>query len=121
MERKTCVQHRSSGMVLDELEYTFMTGFDTRTKKNVELNCFSILASYCGDIPEGEDITDNWYESSERNSYVPSLKKMIGKGQLRHMDVWTTSENNQTRAIRKTFMLSLPHSSGNVTTEEIQS
>lgn len=49
-ERKMRILHRSMRMFLDGLEFSSMAGLDSRTRNNVELNCFPILGSYCRDI-----------------------------------------------------------------------
>lgn len=43
-------------MVLDDLKSNCMTGLDTKTRSNTELNRYTVLSSYYCDTSEGKNV-----------------------------------------------------------------
>lgn len=75
-ERTMETLHKSTHMARNDLESTCTAGFHDILKSSMGLNCFTTLASYCCDIPEGNNIGWIRHGLSVRRPCLRSLSVM---------------------------------------------
>lgn len=85
-----------------------------RSKSNMELSCFFILASFCCDSPEGRNISGTRHGLSMRRPYVRRLGTKEDVRQKRGMKARIMVDTCKMRARREDLESSLAGSEANI-------
>lgn len=108
-ERTTRISPRSTGTFLSDLEDSCTAWFDATIRKNTELNCSSIFASYCTETPDGRNRSGNRHCLSVRGPCIWCLSALQHVLQRKCMKARAMADIRQARAWRDTFVGSLAH------------
>lgn len=103
-ERNMHTTYKSIHMMLGELVSICTAGFWSCSKRNVELNLFSILASYCCDIPEVIDCSERCHVLSVRKPGVRCLSTLRDIRLIRFMAARNMVYVCQSKARRENVM-----------------
>lgn len=117
---KMRILHRSLRMVLDGPGPSYTAVFRATTERNVELNCFPILASYYCDIHKGKNVSRIRQSPPVRRSCIKFLSTMEYIREIRCMRGRIMADTNPAGAMREDLMSSLANSDSNITIEQRQ-